>query len=149
MGLFPPRHLGVVAIEKGNLGSPLITVANFTYFFIRLINGAQRGSTNPDHSETGSNGKNEYSTLPRSPEVEPHNQMKFSIIPWTPFLWWSLYPSAGDGVSVLYALSTGQKVKKMSGLTSGNKLPIYIYFHASVPEVNAWSRSRFRFVFAI
>ena len=30
--LHPPLHLGVVAIEKGDLGSPLTTVANFTLY---------------------------------------------------------------------------------------------------------------------
>ena len=30
-----PLHLGVVAIEKGALCSPLTTVANFTYYFAR------------------------------------------------------------------------------------------------------------------
>ena len=29
----PPLHLGVVAIEKGAIGSPSTMVANFTYLF--------------------------------------------------------------------------------------------------------------------
>ena len=33
-GATPSLHLGVVAIEKGALGSPSTMVANFTYFFI-------------------------------------------------------------------------------------------------------------------
>ena len=32
-GVAPPLHLGVVAIEKGALESPLTKVANFYYFF--------------------------------------------------------------------------------------------------------------------
>ena len=31
-----PLHLGVVATEKGAFGSPLTTVANFTYFTVLL-----------------------------------------------------------------------------------------------------------------
>ena len=31
MELHPPLHIGVVAIEKGALGSSSTTVANFTY----------------------------------------------------------------------------------------------------------------------
>ena len=27
-----------------------------------------------------------YSTLPKAPELEPHYQMQFSVILWTPFL---------------------------------------------------------------
>ena len=30
----PPLHLGVVAIVNGALGSPLTTVANFTFYFL-------------------------------------------------------------------------------------------------------------------
>ena len=33
----PPQHLGVVAIEKGDFGSPSTKVANFTYFLIYLF----------------------------------------------------------------------------------------------------------------
>ena len=38
MELCPPLHLGVVAIEKGAFGSPSTKVANFTYFWINIIN---------------------------------------------------------------------------------------------------------------
>ena len=30
-------HFGVVGIEKGTLGSPSTKVANFTYFYVRLL----------------------------------------------------------------------------------------------------------------
>ena len=44
-----------------------------------------------------------YSTLLKPPELEPHHQMQFTVIPKTPFLggrevW--LTPPAGDSVSV-------------------------------------------------
>ena len=32
-GIAPPLHLGVVAIEKGAVGSPSTKVTNFTYLF--------------------------------------------------------------------------------------------------------------------
>ena len=38
-GVAPPssQHLCVVAIEKGAFGSPLTTIANFTYFYFIFI----------------------------------------------------------------------------------------------------------------
>ena len=35
----PFLHLGLVAIEKGTFGSPLTTTANFTYFFMTVLEG--------------------------------------------------------------------------------------------------------------
>ena len=35
-GVAPPLHLGVVAIEKGALGSPSTMVANFIYIYIQI-----------------------------------------------------------------------------------------------------------------
>ena len=47
-----------------------------------------------------------YSTLPRSPELKPHHQIQFNIIPRMPvFLGWvgdESYSSLGDIVSSLY-----------------------------------------------
>ena len=37
IGVAPSLHLGVVAIEKGAFGSPLTTIANFTYLVFNKI----------------------------------------------------------------------------------------------------------------
>ena len=34
----PPRHLGVVANEKGTFGLPLTRISNFTYMVFKDIN---------------------------------------------------------------------------------------------------------------
>ena len=57
MELRPPLHLGVVAIEKGAIGSPSIKVANFTFSktdkeilkSIREYNVFKSASKNCDH----------------------------------------------------------------------------------------------------
>ena len=36
-GVAPTLHLGAVAIEKGDFGSPSTKVANFTYFLLTII----------------------------------------------------------------------------------------------------------------
>ena len=50
---------------------------------IRLIDGTLISTTNPGQSEHGNEvmAMKGYSTLPRSPELEPQHQMQFNIIP--------------------------------------------------------------------
>ena len=63
------------------------------------IDGMLMGTTMPDQSGPESNGNKE---VLHSPELKPHHQMQFSIIPWTPLLFFGgrLTPFVEDTVSI-------------------------------------------------
>ena len=58
----------------------LLNINNF--WSIQTIDGTLTDTTTLDLSGSVSNGND---LLPRSPELEPYHQKKFSVIPCTPF----------------------------------------------------------------
>ena len=60
------------------------------YLSIWSIDGTLTGITTQGQSEPGSNSNEGYSDVPRFPEVEPHHQIQFRVIPSPTHLSWGL-----------------------------------------------------------
>ena len=71
--------------------------------FIWLINETLKGTTTLGQSGSQSNGNEGVLHTPSTPELKPYHQMKFSLIPRIPTIFWgreSPYYSTRDVVSI-------------------------------------------------